>query len=127
MIGELSSNRKEAKMDNIKEISTEELERMMLQIQEELKARKGNNVPRYELHLYANRYTIGIKEKNDDNTEVYRGNPSITYNPLSDYSGLSGLRAGFGISLKNFGIDYAVSPYGKLGISHRISLYFRKI
>lgn len=51
----------------------------------------------------------------------------LGYRTGSDYSGLSGLRAGFGISLKNFGIDYAVSPYGKLGISHRISLYFRKI
>lgn len=51
----------------------------------------------------------------------------LGYKNGSDYDGFSGLRAGFGVSLKNFGLDYGISPYGKLGISHRISLCFKKI
>jgi len=34
----------------------------------------------------------------------------------------SGLTAGFGISQPTFGIDYAIRPYGELGLSHYISL-----
>jgi len=50
----------------------------------------------------------------------------LGYRSGSDYGGISGLRAGFGILLKGFGIDYSVAPYGKLGISHRFSLTFSK-
>ncbi|MEO0162162.1 MAG: PorV/PorQ family protein [candidate division WOR-3 bacterium] len=49
------------------------------------------------------------------------------YRTGSDYDGLSGLRAGFGVLLKGFGIDYGVAPYGKLGISHRFSLYWKQL
>jgi len=49
------------------------------------------------------------------------------YRTGSDVNGLSGLRAGLGISLKGFGINYAVAPYGKLGTSHRISIFFTVI
>jgi len=36
-----------------------------------------------------------------------------------------GLTAGFGISQSTFGIDYAIRPYGELGLSHYISLSTR--
>ncbi|MEO0185925.1 MAG: PorV/PorQ family protein [candidate division WOR-3 bacterium] len=51
----------------------------------------------------------------------------LGYRTGSDYDGLSGLRAGFGVLLKGFGIDYGVAPYGKLGISHRFSLYWKQL
>lgn len=47
------------------------------------------------------------------------------YRNGSDYDGLSGLRAGFGVLIKRFEIDYGVAPYGKLGISHRITLSWK--
>jgi len=34
----------------------------------------------------------------------------------------SGLVAGFGINYSEFVLDYAVSPYGELGLTHRISI-----
>lgn len=51
----------------------------------------------------------------------------VGYRTGSDYKGFSGLRAGFGVLLKGFGIDYGVAPYGKLGISHRFSLYWKQL
>ena len=42
----------------------------------------------------------------------------------SDVDGLSGLRAGLGLSLHGIGVDYALAPYGKLGASHRISVSY---
>jgi hypothetical protein len=47
------------------------------------------------------------------------------YRTGSDYDGLSGLRAGLGISWHGIGVDYAFAPYGKLGASHRISISYR--
>lgn len=35
---------------------------------------------------------------------------------------LSGLTGGLGVTLGSFGFDYAVSPYGKLGIAHRLGI-----
>jgi len=49
----------------------------------------------------------------------------IGYRTGSDYDGISGLRAGLGISWHGIGIDYAYAPYGKLGASHRISISYR--
>jgi hypothetical protein len=46
------------------------------------------------------------------------------YRTGSDYDGLSGLRAGLGLSWHGIGIDYAYAPYGKLGASHRISISY---
>jgi hypothetical protein len=43
----------------------------------------------------------------------------------SDYEGLSGLRAGLGLSWQGIGVHYAFAPYGKLGASHRISISYR--
>ncbi|MGB9720121.1 MAG: PorV/PorQ family protein [bacterium] len=51
----------------------------------------------------------------------------VGYRNGSDCGGISGLRAGFGVLLKGLGIDYGVAPYGKLGISHRISLNWKSI
>jgi hypothetical protein len=39
--------------------------------------------------------------------------------------GLSGLRTGLGVYFKNFGLDYAIAPYGELGLTHKISLSFK--
>jgi len=47
------------------------------------------------------------------------------YRSGSETGGLSGLRAGLGIYFKSLGFDYAVAPYGQLGLSHRFSLSFR--
>ncbi len=38
---------------------------------------------------------------------------------------LNGITAGLGVSLGNFGLDYCITPYGKLGIAHRIGLRAR--
>lgn len=47
---------------------------------------------------------------------IYR----LTGNPLG---GVSGIRAGFGVDLGKFFIDYSFTPYSYLGNSHRISVY----
>jgi len=44
------------------------------------------------------------------------------YKTSSDLGAASGLRAGCGFILPHAGIDYAFSPYGELGSSHRVSL-----
>ncbi len=36
--------------------------------------------------------------------------------------GLSGLTAGLGVNLGGLSLDYAITPYGRLGMSHRIGL-----
>jgi len=41
---------------------------------------------------------------------------------LSGLGYLNGLCAGVGFTLGNFGIDYAMVPYGELGLTHRIGL-----
>ncbi len=40
----------------------------------------------------------------------------------NDLGALSGLRSGFGLTLKRFQIDYALIPFGVLGLTHRFSL-----
>ncbi|RKU30910.1 hypothetical protein C6497_03730 [Candidatus Poribacteria bacterium] len=40
----------------------------------------------------------------------------------NDLGILSGLRSGFGLTLKRFQIDYALIPFGVLGLTHRFSL-----
>lgn len=49
----------------------------------------------------------------------------VGYRTGSDFDGLSGLRAGLGLSWHGIGVDYAFAPYGKLGASHRISISYR--
>ncbi len=44
------------------------------------------------------------------------------YRTNSSLDSLSGFSAGLGISNMNYSFDYAITPYGKLGFSHRISL-----
>jgi outer membrane protein OmpA-like peptidoglycan-associated protein len=41
---------------------------------------------------------------------------------LSGLGYLSGLTGGIGFSVGNFGIDYAIAPYGELGLTHRIGI-----
>jgi outer membrane protein OmpA-like peptidoglycan-associated protein len=41
---------------------------------------------------------------------------------LGTLGALSGLTAGLGASVGQFSLDYAIAPYGKLGITHRIGL-----
>ncbi len=48
----------------------------------------------------------------------------LGYRTGSDTRGLQGLRAGLGIAWRWFGIDYALAPYGLLGMTHRLSLSF---
>ncbi|MEO0080641.1 MAG: PorV/PorQ family protein [candidate division WOR-3 bacterium] len=48
----------------------------------------------------------------------YRTGPA----DLSTLGFLSGLTLGLGVTLKNFSFDYCLTPYGKLGIGHRIGL-----
>ncbi|MYB63786.1 hypothetical protein F4X73_03765 [Candidatus Poribacteria bacterium] len=40
----------------------------------------------------------------------------------NDLGAMSGLRAGFGLTLRRFQIDYALVPYGTLGLTNRFSL-----
>lgn len=49
------------------------------------------------------------------------------YRTGSGAGGLSGLRAGLGVCVKSFGLDYAVAPYGQLGLTHKFSLSFKII
>ena len=51
----------------------------------------------------------------------------LGYRNGSDVDGISGLRAGLGIVLKGFGLDYGFAPYGRLGLTHRFSLSFKVI
>lgn len=48
----------------------------------------------------------------------------LGYRTGPGYEGFSGLRAGLGIFIKGFGIDYAYAPYGKLGMSNRFTIAF---
>jgi hypothetical protein len=48
----------------------------------------------------------------------------LGYRSGSDTRGLQGLRAGLGVAYRWFGIDYALAPYGLLGMTHRVSLSF---
>ena len=48
----------------------------------------------------------------------YRTGPS----DLASLGALSGITAGLGFALGAFGLDYAIVPYGKLGLTHRIGI-----
>jgi hypothetical protein len=42
-----------------------------------------------------------------------------------DVSGITNINAGVGVTFNRFNFDYSVSPFGDLGIAHRVSLLFR--
>jgi len=42
-----------------------------------------------------------------------------------DLGGLTGVSGGMGINLGKFNFDYSFTPFGDLGISHRVSLLIR--
>ncbi|MEO0071216.1 MAG: PorV/PorQ family protein [candidate division WOR-3 bacterium] len=48
----------------------------------------------------------------------YRSGPA----DLSDAGLANGITAGVGVNLGKFALDYSLSPYGKLGFAHRLSL-----
>jgi len=45
-------------------------------------------------------------------------------NDLGSLGVASGLTGGLGATVGNFGIDYAIAPYGRLGLTHRVGLRF---
>ncbi|HBB66675.1 MAG: hypothetical protein A2X28_07545 [Elusimicrobia bacterium GWA2_56_46] len=58
--------------------------------------------------------------KDDDMRVLLRfGANSLT---MGDISGINGISGGLGVVVKNMAVDYAVVPFGDLGIAHRISL-----
>jgi hypothetical protein len=42
----------------------------------------------------------------------------------SDLEGLTGLSGGIGVKFQNLGLDYAIAPYGDLGVTHRFTLSY---
>jgi hypothetical protein len=48
------------------------------------------------------------------------------FNSRNDVLGIiSGMRAGFGVSFRDVGVDYAYAGYGELGHTHRVSLFIK--
>ncbi|MDD2805358.1 MAG: PorV/PorQ family protein [Elusimicrobiales bacterium] len=41
---------------------------------------------------------------------------------MGDISGISGISGGLGVVIKNMAVDYAIVPFGDLGLTHRLSL-----
>ncbi|MFN0117896.1 MAG: PorV/PorQ family protein [Elusimicrobiota bacterium] len=54
-----------------------------------------------------------------------RAGYQVTPGNSLNIDGITNISGGMGISLKNFNIDYAVSPFGDLGMAHRISLKYK--
>lgn len=53
---------------------------------------------------------------------AFRGGYSATPGNNLDVDGLTGVTAGFGLTLNAFNLDYALVPFGDLGMTHRLSL-----
>ncbi|MEW6516683.1 MAG: PorV/PorQ family protein [candidate division FCPU426 bacterium] len=43
---------------------------------------------------------------------------------INQLGGMTGLSAGLGVNISNFKLDYAVAPFGDLGLTHRIALTY---
>lgn len=82
--------------------------------------------------------SIDASKPNDNNISLHsgveyqlvpmvalRGGYKLTPSASADLGGLTGLSGGLGIMVNRFTFDYAVSPFGDLGLSHRISLLVR--
>jgi long-subunit fatty acid transport protein len=54
-----------------------------------------------------------------------RGGYALTPGSSTDLGGLTGISAGLGIVFNRFNLDYSVTPFGDLGLSHRFSLLAR--
>jgi hypothetical protein len=57
--------------------------------------------------------------------EAFRLRAGYSLRNGGDAGGASGLGAGFGLSLSQFSLDYAFSPYGELGSAQRVTLGVR--
>lgn len=53
---------------------------------------------------------------------AFRGGYAATPGNNLDVEGLTGVTAGFGLTLQAFTLDYALVPFGDLGMTHRASL-----
>lgn len=82
--------------------------------------------------------SIELSKPNDANVTVHggleyrltslvkmRGGYKVTPGQSTDLGGLVGLNAGLGISFNRFNLDYSISPFGDLGMSHRFSLGYK--
>jgi hypothetical protein len=80
----------------------------------------------------------GVAKARDNDAEVHAGAEVLVGNVLSvrggyavvpgntaDYGGMAGVSGGIGLALGRFSLDYAIRPFGDLGLSHRISLTAR--
>lgn len=79
--------------------------------------------------VLVNDYIVGDKFMFMAGTEYWMADAlalRFGYKNDSNLDGLSGLRAGIGVKIKKFGIDYGFAPYGRLGFSHRFTLSFGK-
>lgn len=54
-----------------------------------------------------------------------RGGYTATPGQSTDLGGLTGANAGLGMTFNRFNLDYSVSPFGDLGLSHRFSLGYK--
>jgi hypothetical protein len=81
---------------------------------------------------------LDLSKPNDANTSIHAGTEykvvptvalragyTVTPGQSSDLGGLMGLNAGLGVTFNRFNLDYSISPFGDLGISHRLSLGYK--
>ena len=54
-----------------------------------------------------------------------RGGYAMAPGQSTDLGGLVGLNAGLGVTFNRFNMDYTISPFGDLGLSHRISFGYK--
>ena len=59
------------------------------------------------------------------NLFVLRGGFRTTPGNQVDVDGLTSITGGFGLQFQRFTLDYAIAPFGDLGISHRLSFLAR--
>jgi hypothetical protein len=54
-----------------------------------------------------------------------RGGYAATPGNALSVDGITGITAGMGVTFSRMSLDYAVSPFGDLGMAHRISFRVR--
>ncbi len=81
---------------------------------------------------------LDLSKSNDNNTTLHggveyklnsrlflRGGYQMTPGHQIDVSGITNITGGLGVNLGLFNLDYALTPFGDLGISHKISVLVR--